>query len=143
MMSTCFRCKHEIVRLGVQWTCEDHCRCVMAGCILDLQGADPEQNKARAQVYPIVVMQEVENAGTVRSMHTQALTVTHYDDRGWDGEHFGFVYFGDGSRLGYAHGHVWEPTSGNGGWGAVTAVHKVRAEQFLRAQNLNLINLAT
>lgn len=74
------------------------------------------------------------------------LKIENIDDRsgssGLGPESFGYVYFNDGSRVGYAphvEGHlpVWEPrTNGGGKYKPVTSAHVTLAVQFLAAQGV-------
>lgn len=70
-----------------------------------------------------------------------ALEVESWENRGTDDTPFGYVYFSDGSRVGFsnAEGHddVWEPrTNGGGKFMAVTPAHLRKARELLRDEGI-------
>jgi len=73
------------------------------------------------------------------------LKIEDWDDRsGTDGtaESFGFVYFSDGARVGYAPGlsgqpPVWQPrTNGGGQFREITEEHLTLARAFLEEKGV-------
>lgn len=61
-------------------------------------------------------------------------TVERYDNRGGIG--FGYVYFSDGTRVGWdGDGGVWECNK-NATWGPTNQKHLRLAEEFLRERGL-------
>lgn len=73
---------------------------------------------------------------------TKALEIESWEDRSGQPEpndkSFGFVYFNDGSRVGYSHktdthDEVWEPrTNGGGEFKPITSLHIVMAWDLLK-----------
>jgi hypothetical protein len=71
------------------------------------------------------------------------IKVAYRDNRGDKETQFGFVYFSDGTRIGYAPGAVRDRIPGfpglfPGTWGGNTDAHFRLASEYLTAKGVNL-----